>query len=221
MGRKVSAIIPAYNEEENIKEVLETVSRAKLSEIIVVDDGSEDDTSRIARNFEDVCLVVLEENRGKTEALKAGVERSNNDVLLFLDADLVNLRRRHLEEMIEKFFSKNEESMVLGVFKEGRPVTDLAMTLHPKLTGQRVLSRDLWDKTIEKDFDGYAIEVALNQTCKESNVRIEKVEIRGVTQLMKEEKRGVGKGLLDKSKMYMEIVSQYLKNHPMSDNRSS
>ncbi len=221
MGRKVSAIIPAYNEEENIKEVLETVSRTELDEIIVVDDGSEDGTSRIVKSFEDINLLVLEDNRGKTEAIKAGVKRSKNDVFMFLDADLINLRESHVGNMIEKFFSKKEESMVLGVFKDGRTFTDFAMTLHPKLTGQRVLSRDLWDRTIEKDFDGYAIEMALNQTCREIDVSIEKVELKGVTQHMKEEKRGLGKGFLDKSKMYMEIAFQYLKNHPISDNTSS
>lgn len=64
---KISCIIPAYNEASTIQGVLRTVKRVKcLDEIIVVDDGSSDGTSRIAK-AEGVLVVRHSENRGRAQ----------------------------------------------------------------------------------------------------------------------------------------------------------
>jgi glycosyltransferase involved in cell wall biosynthesis len=85
---KTSIIIPAYNEERGIGEVLGRITALGRDayEIIVVDDGSTDGTSGIAEEF-DVKLIRHGQNRGKGSAIRTGVENASGDYVVFIDAD--------------------------------------------------------------------------------------------------------------------------------------
>lgn len=91
---KISVILPAYNEElviaDSIREVIQALADMEF-EVIVVDDGSTDDTAEIAHQVEAVnaCVQVVhyEPNRGKGYALKQGFAKSTGDLVAFLDAD--------------------------------------------------------------------------------------------------------------------------------------
>lgn len=85
MSTKIAAIIPAFNEQSRIAEVISGVSQF-VDEIVVVDDGSRDDTALIARKS-GAKVVSLPENRGYVAALKAGFEAADSDVVVTLDAD--------------------------------------------------------------------------------------------------------------------------------------
>lgn len=93
----ISIILPAYNEERLIYQMLEETHRAVEAlgadyEIVVVDDGSTDGTpseiERAARDFDNVRAVMLVENQGKGNALNRGFQASCMDLVCFLDADL-------------------------------------------------------------------------------------------------------------------------------------
>ena len=89
---KVSIIIPVYNEERTIKQVVGAVLAAPLGadiekEVIVVDDGSSDGTPAILKTISGVSVIVLPENQGKGAALKAGFLAVHGDVVLIQDAD--------------------------------------------------------------------------------------------------------------------------------------
>lgn len=86
----VSVIVPFYNEEDSIGDVLARLQRLKRVlplEIIAVDDGSVDGSARIAKNFPDVRLVSHSKNLGKGRAIISGICESNGDVIVIQDGD--------------------------------------------------------------------------------------------------------------------------------------
>jgi glycosyltransferase involved in cell wall biosynthesis len=91
---RVSVIVPAYNEENTIANVLQALLNElpDVHEIIVVDDGSTDGTAKIAAEYSHrnphVRLICQPSNQGKTAALKAGFTASTGDIVLVQDADL-------------------------------------------------------------------------------------------------------------------------------------
>ncbi len=93
----VSVIVPCYNEQDNVErcveQIGETLSAARISfEILVVNDGSTDDTleraSSLSTSRSFVRVVDLGKNCGKAVALREGIRRANGDVVAFFDADL-------------------------------------------------------------------------------------------------------------------------------------
>ena len=91
---RLSIIVPAYNEEKTIADVLTALLRevSQVAEIIVVDDGSKDQTARIAEDIAQqhpqVRVLRQPSNQGKTAALRAGFAASTGDIVLVQDADL-------------------------------------------------------------------------------------------------------------------------------------
>jgi len=88
----LSVIVPVYNEAGSIREILRRVETTGLArEIIVVDDGSTDETRAILKELDGVGLirvVLHESNQGKGTALRTGFSYARGDVLLIQDADL-------------------------------------------------------------------------------------------------------------------------------------
>ena len=93
---KISVIIPMYNEEDNVLRTLLEVNSVMKDyndyEIIVVDDGSEDDTFRLAEEVSShnphVCVYKQPVNMGMGRALRTGFEKSDGDIIITIDADL-------------------------------------------------------------------------------------------------------------------------------------
>lgn len=88
-NKPVSVIIPAFNEEEGIEKVLAQLKSLNLgekSEIIVVDDGSTDQTFRMA-SVNGVKVIRHEQNMGYGAALKAGIRHAKNEIIVISDAD--------------------------------------------------------------------------------------------------------------------------------------
>jgi dolichol-phosphate mannosyltransferase len=84
----LSVIIPAYNEEKTIAELLAKVKAVKLDmEIIVVDDGSTDKTGEILRNIDGI-KVIAKSNGGKGSAIREGIAAVSGNVVVIQDADL-------------------------------------------------------------------------------------------------------------------------------------
>ncbi len=207
----VSVVVPAYNEAGRIGAVLEPIVASLLvDEVIVVDDGSEDGTAEEAEGFP-VRVVTLPENRGKAAALAVGVSEARNDTLLFLDADLVGLTTEHVNRMVRAYHDEGLD-MVVGVFSDGRKNTDFAQKINPYASGQRILPRRLWERAREnvEEMD-YGIEIALSRLASKEGWRKEYVKLEGVTHVLKEEKRGLVKGILDRLKMYGDMVKWLFK----------
>lgn len=87
----LSIIIPAYNEEHGLPEVLSQLlalfAHHPACEIVVVDDGSTDGTSRVAQGFDRVHVITHRANRGYGAALKSGIRHASYDLICITDAD--------------------------------------------------------------------------------------------------------------------------------------
>jgi glycosyltransferase involved in cell wall biosynthesis len=85
---RVTFIVPAYNEARTIDEVLDRVAALELdTQVIVVDDGSTDDTGDRAERHDGV-LVLRQPNRGKGAALRAAIPHADGDIIVIQDADM-------------------------------------------------------------------------------------------------------------------------------------
>src|SRR3990170_9114718 len=114
---KLSLIIPAYNEENIIKNTLEQIIKFLSEkryewEVIVVDDGSHDQTAKIADKFnkKKVEVIRYDINRGKGGALKEGIQKAKGDFIIFSDADL----SVDISKVDEMLYALKNSDVVIG-----------------------------------------------------------------------------------------------------------
>ena len=201
----ITAIIPAYNEEKTIGNVLNVVSELSLiNEIIVVSDGSWDNTVNIAKKY-GVKVIELKDNIGKGGAIKAGLKECNSDIVLLLDADLIGLKKDHIYDLVTPIMFENID-MTVGVFKNGRPITDIAQKIALNLSGQRALKKCILDEIEDMDIVRYGIEVSLTIHANKKSYNVKEIYLEDITHLTKEEKFGFVHGFSSRLKMYKDII---------------
>jgi len=114
-GRKIAAIVPAYNEKEYLGEILKVLEQTKIvDEIIVVDDASTDNTAQVAATFPKVKLLRNSVNKGKAYAMQRGVDATDVDILFFCDADLKKLTPDIVKQIIQPVADKKYD-MFIGI----------------------------------------------------------------------------------------------------------
>jgi glycosyltransferase involved in cell wall biosynthesis len=132
-GRKVSVIIPAFNEEKSISCVINDLPKHIVDEIIVVDNGSSDSTASAAEDAG--AIVVKEDLKGYGAACQKGISRTvDPDIIVILDADYSDYPEKIgilLDPIIEQDFDMVLSSRVLGKAEKG------SMTL-PQIWGNRL-----------------------------------------------------------------------------------
>lgn len=107
-------VVPAYNEEEHIKECLKAIQKQKTKltyEVIVVDNNSKDDTNKIAKSFKNV-KTIFEKKQGVGQARRTGTENAKGEIVLHTDAD-TRVFPDHLEK-VYSHFKKNKNLVCLG-----------------------------------------------------------------------------------------------------------
>jgi glycosyltransferase involved in cell wall biosynthesis len=202
----VSVIVPVYNEETTVSRVLERLlSSPYFTEVVCVDDGSTDRSLIELEKFgEDITLIHFEENRGKGQALAAGIERATGDLVAFIDADLTNLTDDHIETLLSPIF-RGDADVVLGYAKRGE-VPNLAA----HLTGQRVYYReDLLPYLDQIAPSRFGVEVLLNDLFQDK--RVVMLPLQDLVGLTKAEKRSLLLALREYLEEANEIVSQLMR----------
>lgn len=205
----VTVIIPAYNEEKTIGDVISEVKKVELvNEIIVVSDGSIDNTVGVAKKHK-VEIVELTNNIGKGGALSKGVNATYSEILLFLDADLIGLKKEHVNDLLSPVVY-GEADMTIGIFCNGRFTTDLAQKVSPYLSGQRAMKRYIFENIPNVDITRYGVEVALTKYVIKNNIKSKDIILENLTHVMKEEKLGVMRGFASRLKMYWDIIKIFV-----------
>jgi glycosyltransferase involved in cell wall biosynthesis len=203
-----AAIVPAFNEAATIGLVVEALKEGGLfDEIIVVDDGSEDSTARIAR-LKGAKVIELKENQGKGRALAAGVRATQSPVLLFVDADLQGLSPRHLRMLLEPVLAGRLD-MNIGfiVRRRFRIIARLYQGFKAPLSGTRALRRELWEMIPQnKLLKRWEPESVLNHLAKKHGFSVSSVQLTGIKHIIKEQKWGLWSGLYWRLRMIGRIA---------------
>ena len=190
-----TAIIPAHNEAETVGTVVATAHASPLvDDVVVVDGGSSDGTGAAAEAAGARTIPV--EGEGKGEAMAAGVAATDDEVIVFLDADLRGLRADHVDRLVRSVTTRGAV-MACGLFDRGRWLNPLFLHVGPVLTGERALRRELFTSLAPDDVTGYRIEAALNARAAELGAPVAIFVCDGMWHRTKEEKaaspwRGLG-----------------------------
>jgi polyisoprenyl-phosphate glycosyltransferase len=205
---RVAAIVPAYNEAETITEVLAVLQATPLiHEVLVVSDGSTDDTVEIARSH-GLKTIHLRRNQGKGIAMAVGVAHTDATVLIFVDGDILNLTTDQLTRLIEPVLS-GTSGMNVGVRDRGPALNDFQRRHGPLLSGIRCLRREVFEAVPESHLEGFAIETGLNWACRELGLRITTTVLHNLKQLVKEKKRGLVRGFRARMRMFAAVFGAY------------
>lgn len=216
---KVVAVVPVYNEENKIRDTVESLKQISLIDnIIVVDDGSTDKTYNIVKEL-NVDIIKLEKNSGKGSAIKSAIKNLNYDYLVLVDGDL-GKSSYEIEKLILPVVN-NEADVTIARFPPSKKkggfglVKKLAkngiyhytgVEIDSGLSGQRVYKREVIDD-IEDIPDTFGIEVAMTVETLRKGYNIKEVDVN-----MTHDETGRDiKGFYHRGKQFLNILSTLIK----------
>ena len=199
---KVSIIIPAYNESETILTLLKKISRIPTSknqkEIIIVNDGSTDDTLEkiieFSRNKKNIIIINKKKNVGKGFAVKLGLQKASGDILLIQDADL-EYDADNIPYLIKKMISariqilygsrrlnkKNKYSSFLyflgGVLINTIISLIVRRNLTDSISGTKLFTRNVYNKIKPITSKGFEIDVEITAKAIKKGFDVQEVPI--------------------------------------------
>ena len=206
---KISCIIPAYNEQANISRVLKVITTfPRFDEIIVIDDGSKDNTVNIVKQYQKDCkhlkLIVNSHNLGKTGAIKKAVYMSNNELITICDADLIGLSHRNLNNLINPVI-KNKCSMTILDRAGDRTIIIGFLNVAKLYGGERCFWKDDFEKMNLPKNGGYLLEIIMNMYYIMNNKKIQTVYCKNLYTVHQYTKMNFWKGVKNYLKMYKKI----------------
>ncbi|HVF74179.1 MAG TPA: glycosyltransferase family 2 protein [Acidimicrobiales bacterium] len=204
-GRRhaIDVVIPARNEGLTVADVVLACHGCRyVRDIIVVDDGSTDDTAAKAAGA-GARVVARTPGGSKAHAMRAGVDATDAEAVFFVDADLLGLRSHHLDAICEPVVD-GRAVMSIGTFDYGawNPV----VLRFPPTTGERVLPRWAFDAVAPDKLDGYTIEVMINEVIAEGRLLTTARVMKGVTHRTKRDKFGPVEGWRRSWRMFWQLV---------------
>ena len=205
----IDAIVPARNEGLTVADVVEACHGCTyVREVIVVDDGSDDDTADRAAAA-GAKVVRRESDGSKAHAMEAGVEATDADSILFVDADCLGLTSAHLDAICEPFVERRAV-MSLGTFDYG--IWNWIVLRFPPTTGERIVPRWVFEAVPPDEREGYTIELMLNSVIAEGRLPTTARVMRGVTHRTKRDKFGPVEGWRRTWEMFWDLVTLIRRN---------
>jgi len=187
---QVSAIVPCYNEEARIKNVLNPLSKSEMiKEIIIIDDGSHDNTQEVVREFKKVKYFKNEKNYGKAYSMNKGVGKAKSSFIFFCDADLNGLTPKIIRSIVSPVTSKKYD-MFIGVRNNLMQKSWKLVALN---SGERALTKKTWNEIPSFYKHRFRIEYGMNNLIKKNKGKIG-YKVFPYYQTLKEKKYGFLKG---------------------------
>lgn len=218
LSETVGIIIPAFNEEDRIGTTIYALKKIScIDRILVVDDGSSDKTSKMAK-IAGAEVLRLDKNSGKGYALKKGLEAIDTTIVAFVDADIGDTAIE-IEKLILPILEGHADVTIgkiafvpgkggFGIVKKFsrfalRRLTGIA--LESVLSGQRCFRREIMDPKFLK-YNRFGIEFGMTVDLINSNLRIMEVPIQIHHRVTGKDL----KGFIHRGKQFFDIVSVFL-----------
>jgi glycosyltransferase involved in cell wall biosynthesis len=203
---RISCIVCALNEGPRIGAVLAVAATHPLiAEVIVVDDGSTDDTAAVAAAFPNVRVISHASNQGKSQAVATGVCAARHELLMLLDADLKGLRPDDLTALAAPVL-------------DGRVAVSLSLRRNSLalfrwvgidfVSGERVVDKRLLADVLPDihALPRFGIEVFMNKRIIALRLPIAVADWRAVSQSRKTEKLGWWRGVVAEWRMVFDLM---------------
>lgn len=215
-----TAIVCAYNEEEHLASVIDGMLNASfIEEIIVVDDGSQDRTPAIMRRYEQhdkIRPIFLASNRGKGYAMAEATTAARGDILLFVDADLINWNAGYAEQVLAPVLS-GQADMVIGYPFRKSDKWDAVDVFHVQrwLSGQRAVWRaDLLPIVAKIRPSRFGVETLINMHYRTRHQPIRIIKLQDLLHPIKFEKSPRAEAWDEYVKEVKQILRTYAR-HPL------
>lgn len=208
-GLRTIVAIPAWNEAPRIANVVSACVNAQLGPVWVVDDGSSDGTGEVARGA-GAEVLELRSNLGKGGAIASLLQHVDCDVVVLIDADLVGLTPSHVRLLADPVL-RGHAPHARGLFRDGRWSTTAAQQIAPQLSGQRAIRKEILAGTRNLAESRFGVETQIERQLKAAKVESVDVYFDGVSQVVKEAKRGLIPGVWARIVMYADIIAAQLK----------
>ena len=180
---RVTAVVPVHNEEKTINNVLEVLTSSyRINEVIVINGGSTDGTSKIIKKFK-VKIINLKHPNGKGDAVRIGTKNIKSKILLFFDADLIGLKKEHIDKLLEPVVNEGA-AMVIGLRDKGNFIGDMIMPYFPLTGGERaILTKVFMEIRKCPLIEGWGLESVMNDYCKKKKLKVIKIKLDGMNHI--------------------------------------
>lgn len=170
---RVIVAVPIYNEADRITDTIKGLKSVKaIDEILIIDDGSIDNTGQVIKEL-DVSIINVPENQGKGNAMKIAIETMDYDYIAFIDGDLgcssievSKLIEPVVRDQVDFTIAKFEVSKIKGGFGFVKGLAKMGVAFYTgietniSLSGQRVYKRKVME-SIEYIPTHYGVELAM------------------------------------------------------------